>query len=116
MIDSVGGFYERLDGTVVKTYGFKESGKVISYYEYKGKSTDIPIESTSGWKSRRDLVEFPNCDHVDKRLPKVFDLYFDIKTYGHLIDTLEGKGICDDLEGLKELMVAEGITKSGAIN
>jgi hypothetical protein len=87
MVETVGIFYEKPDGTIVRTYGFSHDD--VLFYSYKGEEEKINQNETIDWKPRNDLKEFPNCDHRDKRLPYSFDLFFDIKTYGQLIDEIE---------------------------
>lgn len=104
VITSVGGFYERPDGVIVKTCGFSDSGATVQAYEYHQPFEDIPISKTVGWKPRNDIKEFPGCDNKDKRLPYDFDLYFDIKSYGELVAMVQGPMYCDNPQKLKKLM------------
>lgn len=97
-IEAVGGFYERPDGSIVKTYGCKDSGATIMFYEYKGGTQETPDSNTIGWKDRQDLREFPGCDDVNRRLPYEFDLYFDIKSKGEMYNVLEQRDSVYDKE------------------
>jgi len=110
MNDTVGIFYETLNGEIVYVSGFEDYGKIIIYYfdDDKGiRKTDDDTFQT--WKARRDLKDFPNAK--DPRLPYVFDLWWDIKHLSQLRFIINNKynDECYDINRIKELMVEHNI-------
>jgi hypothetical protein len=103
----VGIFYEMPDGRIVKTFGFNNIDKTVSYYLDDDKGTRlVPFyEIKTKWKPRRDLRDFPNAR--DPRLPYVFDLFWDIKHISQLKRAIEEGH--EYLDEIKEKMLEHGI-------
>lgn len=95
-------FYERPDGTIVKSYGF--TGDNILLYNQHGKHFTAPEKEVRTWKPRKDLCQFPGSP--DEPLPYVFDLLMDVKWVSSLPE-------CDD-EDRDDLMAQHGITMEHA--
>jgi hypothetical protein len=101
----IGIFYERPDGSIVKTYGWDGTDKIVSYYD-EVKYGYAHTEEFETWKPRQDLNDFPNAK--DPILPYEFDLCWDIKHTSQLRKTLENDH--PDKNEILEMMESYGIT------
>jgi len=101
----IGILYERSDGSIVKTYGWDGTDKIVSYYDEVTYGY-ANAEEFSTWKPRRDLDDFPNAK--DPILPYDFDLCWDIKYTSQLKRALQTDH--PDKTEMLEMMIAHNIT------
>jgi len=109
MNDTVGIFYETIDGKIIKTTGFSNKGAEISGYYDNGTdyiSLEVSNSEFQTWIPRRDLIDFPNSR--DPRLPREFDLLFDIKYTSELNHALSSPNN-DDYVEIREMAVKYGL-------
>lgn len=101
----IGLFYELPDGRIALTSGWTSATGTVSYaFDDEVGLRSIHESLISDWKPRRDLSDFPNAR--DPRLPRDFDLYYDIKWLSQLRAELPGH---DSEDELRELMLKHQI-------
>ncbi len=106
MNDTIGIFYELLDGRIAYPYLHDGRQQIVGYYfDDDNGSHTISIAEFQKWKPRRDLKDFPNAR--DPRLPYEFDLYWDIKYMSQLKRAFENSH--DDLDSIKQTMINHAI-------
>jgi len=113
MNDTIGIFYNKPDGTLVKTYGFTGSGAEILYtwcddqgYPHDETCTDAEFQT---WTPRRDVKDFPQWEKSDPLLPYSFDLFYDIKRRSQLVPLYEEIKGSDEEQFFRELLAEHEI-------
>lgn len=103
----IGAFYELPDGRIARTYGWSGSTRMVAYYY----DTDEPRgrifeDDMADWKLRSDLADFPNAR--DPRLPREFDLHWDIKYMSELKRVLRS-GDHDYIDEIREMVTSHSL-------